>query len=74
MTRTLNPLRFGLNPRDVPFPELLTQVRAAEEAGFDTVAFNDSPSEGDPEAWTIASVVGALTERLILTHGTLNVP
>jgi alkanesulfonate monooxygenase SsuD/methylene tetrahydromethanopterin reductase-like flavin-dependent oxidoreductase (luciferase family) len=74
MTRTLNPIRFGINPRGVPFPDLLAQVRAAEEAGFDTVAFNDSPQEGDPEAWTIASVVGALTKKLILTHGTLNVP
>ena len=33
MTRTLNPIRFGLNPRDIPFPELPAQVRAAEEAG-----------------------------------------
>ena len=32
MTRTLNPIRFGLNPRDIPFPELPAQVRAAEEA------------------------------------------
>ncbi len=74
MPRTLNPIRFGFNPRGLPFGDLLVQVRAAEEAGFDTVAFDDSPQESDMEAWTLASVVGALTHRLVLTHVTLNVP
>ena len=74
MTRTLNPVRFGLNPRGVPYDVLVAQIRAAEAAGFDTVTFSDRPPEDNLEGWTLASVVGALTSRVILTHSTLNVP
>ena len=74
MTRTLNPIRFGINPRGLPFDRLVSVVKAAEDAGFDTVTFADRPPEDNLEGWTLASAIGALTRRVILTHSTLNVP
>jgi alkanesulfonate monooxygenase SsuD/methylene tetrahydromethanopterin reductase-like flavin-dependent oxidoreductase (luciferase family) len=76
MTASLNPLRFGVNLTgpNRPYAELLATARVAEEAGFDTVAFTDRPPENNLEAWTLASAIGVLTERVHLTHNTLNVP
>jgi alkanesulfonate monooxygenase SsuD/methylene tetrahydromethanopterin reductase-like flavin-dependent oxidoreductase (luciferase family) len=74
VTATTNPLRFGVNIRRPTFPEILELAQVAEEAGFDTVTFSDRPPERNLEAWTLATAIGALTQRLILTHSTLNVP
>jgi alkanesulfonate monooxygenase SsuD/methylene tetrahydromethanopterin reductase-like flavin-dependent oxidoreductase (luciferase family) len=74
MTVTTNPIRFGVNIRRPTFNEILDLARVAEEAGFDTVTFSDRPPEQNLEGWTLATAIGALTRRLILTHSTLNVP
>jgi len=74
MTATNNPLRFGVNIRRPGFAEFLTLAKVANEAGFDTVTFSDRPTENNLEAWTLATAIGVSTNRLILTHSTLNVP
>ena len=74
MGASSNPLRFGVNLREDSFEDMLAICRAAEAAGFDTVSFSDRPPEPILEAWTAATAIGALTQRLILTHYTLNVP
>ncbi len=74
MTATINPIRFGVNIRRATFPEILDLARVAEEAGFDTVTFSDRPPERNLEGWTLATAIGVSTQRLILTHSTLNVP
>ena len=74
MLRTLNPLRFGFNPRGFSFDQTVALTRVAEEAGFGVVAFSDRPPENNLEGWTMAVAVGALTPRIRLTHSTLNIP
>jgi alkanesulfonate monooxygenase SsuD/methylene tetrahydromethanopterin reductase-like flavin-dependent oxidoreductase (luciferase family) len=76
MTTSNNPLRFGINLTgpDRTYTELLATARLAEELGFDTVAMTDRPPEKNFEAWTLASAIGVLTQRIRLTHNTLNVP
>ena len=75
MTRTNNALRFGMNVGARPFDEAVALCKVAEEAGFDTVGFfADRPPGENLEAWTLATAVGVLTKRVILTHVTLNVP
>ena len=74
MAATNNPLRFGVNIRVPDFKRYLELARAAEAAGFDTITFSDRPPEQNLEGWTLASAIGALTQRVILTHSTLNVP
>ena len=76
MSASSNPLRFGVNLTgpNRPYAKLLATARVAEEAGFDTVAFTDRPPENNLEAWTLASAMGVLTQRVQLTHNTLNVP
>ena len=74
MTRTHNPVRFGLNVGTRPYSDALRLCQAAEVAGFTTVSFSDRASETSLEAWTIATAIGAVTKNLILTHATLNVP
>jgi alkanesulfonate monooxygenase SsuD/methylene tetrahydromethanopterin reductase-like flavin-dependent oxidoreductase (luciferase family) len=74
MTATTNSLRFGVNIRKPAFGEILALAQVAEEAGFDAVSFSDRPPEPSLEGWTLATAIGALTRRLILTHSTLNVP
>jgi len=76
MAASNNPLRFGVNltGSNRPYAELLATARVAEEAGFDTLAFTDRPPENNFEAWTLASAIGVLTQRIRLTHNTLNVP
>lgn len=74
MAASKNPLRFGVNIRETDFSRVVELAQAAEEAGFDTVTFSDRPPEQNFEAWTLASAIGALTRRVILSHSTLNVP
>ncbi|MFQ5879239.1 MAG: LLM class flavin-dependent oxidoreductase [Dehalococcoidia bacterium] len=74
MAMRANPLRFGVNLTNQPFAETLSICRAAEEHGFDTVALADRPPESSLEGWTLACAIAALTQRLIITHRTLNVP
>ena len=74
MAATNNPVRFGISIGNPPFHQLVAISKAAEEAGFDTIAFSDRPPENNLEAWTLATYIGAVTQRVILTHSTLNVP
>ena len=74
MTRSSNPVRFGINPRGLDYPSVVSVTRAAEAAGFETIAFSDRPPENNLEAWTLATAVACATERIIVTHSTLNVP
>ena len=76
MAASSNPIRFGVNLTgpDRPYAELLETARAAEAAGFSTLAFTDRPPENNLEAWTAATAIGVQTERVLLTHNTLNVP
>ena len=74
MTRSSNPVRFGINPRGLDYPSVVSVARAAEAAGFETIAFSDRPPENNLEAWTLATAVACATERIIVTHSTLNVP
>ncbi len=74
MSRTNNALRFGLNIGGRGFNEALELSQLAEKAGFDTIALTDRPPENNLEAWTLATAVGVLTKRVILTHSTLNIP
>ena len=74
MSRTNNPLRFGINVGGRSFEEAVKVCQVAEEVGFDTASFTDRPPENNLEAWTLAAAVGVLTKRIILTHSTLNLP
>ena len=75
MTRTNNPVHFGLRiAGSPPFDRAVAIGQAAEAAGFSTASFMDRPPDPMLEGWTFATAVGARTEKLILTHGTLNVP
>ena len=74
MAVSTNPVRFGLNIRRPTFAEVKAQALAGEAAGFDTLTFSDRPPENNIEGWTLASAIGALTERVALAHSTLNVP
>ncbi len=74
MTRSSNPVRFGVNPRGLDYQGVVSVARAAEAAGFETIAFSDRPPENNLEAWTLATAVACATERIIVTHSTLNVP
>ena len=47
---------------------------AAEAAGFDVISFSDRPPEPSMEGWTLATAVAVQTERIAVTHSTLNVP
>jgi alkanesulfonate monooxygenase SsuD/methylene tetrahydromethanopterin reductase-like flavin-dependent oxidoreductase (luciferase family) len=76
MAASSNPVRFGVNLTgpDRPYAELVATARVAEEAGFSTLAFTDRPPENNLEAWTTATAIGVQTQRVFLTHNTLNVP
>src|SRR5205085_7156021 len=76
MAASSNSVRFGVNLTgpDRPYAELLATARVAEEAGFDALAFTDRPPENNFEAWTLATAIGVQTQRIRLTHNTLNVP
>jgi alkanesulfonate monooxygenase SsuD/methylene tetrahydromethanopterin reductase-like flavin-dependent oxidoreductase (luciferase family) len=76
MAASTNPLRFGVNLTgpNRTYDELLATAKIAEEAGFDTLGFTDRPPEPNFEAWTLATAIGVQTQRVLLTHNTLNVP
>jgi probable F420-dependent oxidoreductase len=60
--------------REVRWPELQAMVRAAEDAGFDSIWVGDHllfldpdlPPRGPWEAWSILAAVAAITERVEL--------
>jgi probable F420-dependent oxidoreductase len=61
--------------RDVRWPEYAMLARAAEAAGFDSVALGDHllyrgdgrPERGPWEAWTMLAALAAVTERVALS-------
>ena len=74
MARSSNPVRFGLNPRGLPYERIVQVARAAEAAGFQNISFSDRPPENNIEGWTLATAIALQTTRIRLTHSTLNVP
>ena len=74
MSVSSNPIRFGLNPRGLSFERTVEITRLAESAGFEIVSFSDRPPETNLEGWTMATAVAMRTERIRVTHSTLNVP
>ncbi len=74
MGRSGNAVRFGLNPRGLPYDRIVEAAQAAESAGFATIAFSDRPPEDNLEGWTLATAVAMQTSRIRVTHSTLNVP
>ena len=74
MGRSGNAVRFGLNPRGLPYDRIVETAQAAESAGFATIAFSDRPPEDNLEGWTLATAIAMRTSRIRVTHSTLNVP
>ena len=74
MSVSKNPIRFGLNPRGMSFERTVEIAQAAEKAGFEVITFSDRPPETNLEGWTMATAVAMRTERIRVTHSTLNVP
>ena len=74
MARSNNAVRFGLNPRGLPYDRIVTVAKAAEAAGFQNISFSDRPPENNIEGWTLATAIALQTEKLRVTHSTLNVP
>ncbi len=74
MARSKNAVRFGINPRGLPYDRIVAVAKAAEAAGFQNISFSDRPPENNIEGWTLATAVALQTERLRVTHSTLNVP
>ena len=72
--KSSNQIRFGLNPRGISYERIVASAQAAEAAGFSHISFADRPFEENIEAWTLATAVGMVTTRIILTHSTLNIP
>lgn len=74
MARSKNPIRFGINPRNLPYGRVVEIGQAAEDSGFQTIGLSDRPPENNLEGWTLATAVAVQTQRIIVTHSTLNVP
>ncbi|MDE2838027.1 MAG: LLM class flavin-dependent oxidoreductase [Chloroflexota bacterium] len=74
MARSSNSIRFGLNPRGLPYDRIVAVAKAAEAAGFQNISFSDRPPEDNLEGWTLATAVAMQTSRIRVTHSTLNVP
>ena len=74
MARSSNSIRFGLNPRGLPYDRIVAVAQAAEAAGFQNISFSDRPPENNLEGWTLATAVALQTSRIRVTHSTLNVP
>jgi len=77
-TMTGRPLKVGIQlpevEREVRWPELLDMTRAIEDLGFDSVwvgehllyRWEDRPSRGPWEAWTLLAGIAASTSRIEL--------
>ena len=74
MAKSANQIRFGINPRNIPFERVVSVAQTAEAAGFDVISFGDRPPEPSLEGWTLATAVAVQTQRIAVTHSTLNVP
>lgn len=74
MSRSSNPVRFGINPRGLPYERIVEVAKTAELAGFQNISFSDRPPENNIEGWTLATAVALQTSKLRVTHSTLNVP
>ncbi|MCH2531915.1 MAG: LLM class flavin-dependent oxidoreductase [Dehalococcoidia bacterium] len=74
MTRSKNRVRFGINPRGLPYDQIIKVAKAAEAAGFANISFSDRPPENNLEGWTLATAVAVQTSKIRVTHSTLNVP
>ena len=74
MSLSSNPIRFGLNARGLSFERTLEIAKKAEAAGIENITFSDRPPETNLEGWTFATAIAARTERIRVTHSTLNVP
>ena len=74
MSVSSNPIRFGLNPRGMSFERTVEIARLAESAGFENITFSDRPPETNLEGWTMATAVAMRTQKIRVTHSTLNVP
>ncbi|MCH7745789.1 MAG: LLM class flavin-dependent oxidoreductase [Chloroflexi bacterium] len=74
MVKSKNPIWFGINSSSLPYERLVPVAKAAEAAGFVSMSFWDRPPENSLEGWTTATAVAVQTEKIIVTHSTLNVP
>ena len=74
MVKSKNPIWFGINSRGLAYERLVPVAKAAEAAGFVSMAFADRPPEDSLEGWTVATAVAVQTEKMTVTHSTLNVP
>lgn len=74
MSLSSNPIRFGLNARGMSFERTVEIAKKAEAAGIENITFSDRPPETNLEGWTFATAVAAQTDRIRVTHSTLNVP
>jgi alkanesulfonate monooxygenase SsuD/methylene tetrahydromethanopterin reductase-like flavin-dependent oxidoreductase (luciferase family) len=68
------PIRFITSVSGPTFEAVLEQAQAAEAAGFDGITFSDRPHDPVMDGWTLAAAVAARTERVRLSHMTLNIP
>ncbi len=68
------PIRFITPVAGPTFEAVLEQAQTAEAAGFDGVTFSDRPHDPIMDGWTLAAAVAARTERVRLSHTTLNIP
>ena len=57
MAASTNSLRFGINPRGIPYERVVAIAQIAEEAGFEVISFSDRPPEVNLEGWTFATAV-----------------
>ena len=74
MTASTNSIRFGINPRGMPYERVVSIAQIAEEAGFEVISFSDRPPEVNLEGWTFATAIAVQTKRIAITHSTLNIP
>ena len=68
------PLTFGLRASAEDFPTVLSLAQAAEDAGFTHITFADRPHDPVMDGWTLSTAVAARTEKIRVSHMTLNIP
>lgn len=69
-----NGLRLGVRLPGDDYARTLEAAQRAEALGYDFLVFNDQASNPALEGWTLATAVAARTERIRITHATLNLP